>query len=157
MSQATDQLATAAKRPLRLESRSRLQPKFVELPPAWAASCFIDATAPGIALHPRTPTSPRPNDRRWQRKLAILSRRSANDDPAASATITINDVNIVEGNVGTKLLSFAVILNRPVATGAISVDYLVTEANETFFMNLSAPVNATIFDAQGQATLVNDD
>jgi hypothetical protein len=31
------------------------------------------------------------------------------------------------------------------------------EPNETFFVNLSAPVGATIADAQGQATITNDD
>lgn len=31
------------------------------------------------------------------------------------------------------------------------------EPNETFFVNLTAPVNATIADPQGQATIVNDD
>ncbi len=31
------------------------------------------------------------------------------------------------------------------------------EANETFFVNLSAPVNATINDGQGQGTIQNDD
>jgi hypothetical protein len=33
----------------------------------------------------------------------------------------------------------------------------VVEANETFVLNLSAPVNATIADAQALATIVNDD
>jgi large repetitive protein len=31
------------------------------------------------------------------------------------------------------------------------------EANETFFMNLSTPSNATIADGQGQGTILNDD
>lgn len=31
------------------------------------------------------------------------------------------------------------------------------EPNETFFVNLSGPVNATIADAQGQGTILNDD
>ena len=31
------------------------------------------------------------------------------------------------------------------------------EANETFFVNLSAAVNATIADAQGLGTILNDD
>jgi large repetitive protein len=34
---------------------------------------------------------------------------------------------------------------------------LVKEANETFFLNLSAAVNATISDAQGLGTITNDD
>ena len=31
------------------------------------------------------------------------------------------------------------------------------EANETFFVNLTAPINAVIGDAQGQSTILNDD
>ena len=45
-------------------------------------------------------------------------------------------------------------------TGTIMVTVLgdtVTELDETFFVNLSSPVNATITDAQGQGTIVNDD
>ena len=34
---------------------------------------------------------------------------------------------------------------------------LVKEPNETLFVNLSAPVNATISDSQGQGTIINDD
>ncbi|MEO8216430.1 MAG: Calx-beta domain-containing protein [Acidobacteriota bacterium] len=33
----------------------------------------------------------------------------------------------------------------------------VNESDETFLVNLSAPVNATILDGQGQATILNDD
>ena len=31
------------------------------------------------------------------------------------------------------------------------------EQNETFFVNLSSPTNATILDSQGQGTITNDD
>lgn len=34
---------------------------------------------------------------------------------------------------------------------------LLKEANETFFVNLSWAVNATILDAQGQGTILNED
>ncbi len=34
---------------------------------------------------------------------------------------------------------------------------LLKELNETFFVNLSAPVNASIADAQGLGTILNDD
>jgi hypothetical protein len=34
---------------------------------------------------------------------------------------------------------------------------LIRELNETFFVNLSAPVNASILDAQGIGTILNDD
>lgn len=34
---------------------------------------------------------------------------------------------------------------------------LIKELNETFFVNLSGPVNATVADGQGQGTILNDD
>ena len=34
---------------------------------------------------------------------------------------------------------------------------MLDEANETFFVNLSSPVNATIADGQGVGTITNDD
>ena len=34
---------------------------------------------------------------------------------------------------------------------------LLTEPNETLFLNLSGAVNATISDAQGLGTIINDD
>ena len=34
---------------------------------------------------------------------------------------------------------------------------VVTESNETFFVNLSSPTNATLADGQGQGTITNDD
>ena len=34
---------------------------------------------------------------------------------------------------------------------------LVVEPDETFFVNLSNPVGATILDGQGQGTIINDD
>jgi hypothetical protein len=44
--------------------------------------------------------------------------------------------------------------------GTVSVPIIgdtVVEPNETFFVNLSAPVNATIADGQGLGTILNDD
>lgn len=34
---------------------------------------------------------------------------------------------------------------------------LIKELNETFFVNLSGPVNATIADMQGLGAILNDD
>src|SRR5262249_50330382 len=43
-------------------------------------------------------------------------------------------------------------------TVAVSVNGDTTfEPNETFFVNLTSPVNATLADAHGQATITNDD
>lgn len=43
-----------------------------------------------------------------------------------------------------------------VVTVRVLMDF-TAEANETFFVNLSVPYNATLTDAQGQGTIVNDD
>jgi Domain of unknown function (DUF4082)/Bacterial Ig-like domain/Calx-beta domain len=50
----------------------------------------------------------------------------------------------------------------PAGTTSVTVSVPVVgdtlvESNETFFLNLSSPVNATIADAQGVGTIVNDD
>src|SRR4029434_6369224 len=44
--------------------------------------------------------------------------------------------------------------------GAITVQVrgdIIHEPTETFFVNLSSPVNGTLDDSQGQVTIVNDD
>ena len=115
-----------------------------------------------------------------------------NDD--AQASLSINDVAVVEGNSGTRNLTFTVTL-APASTQTVSVAYatangtaisgsdytatsgtltfaagetsksvgvtvagdVLSEDDETFALNLSAPTNATISDAQGVGTLTNDD
>lgn len=111
------------------------------------------------------------------------------------ATLSISDVTIVEGNVGTTNAVFTVTLSAasalPVTVIASSADGtattpgdylllpptmltfapgettktvsvaingdLLVEGNENFFVNLVAPVNATISDAQGVGTILDDD
>jgi hypothetical protein len=63
----------------------------------------------------------------------------SNDYQAASGTLTFAP--------GQTSQSVTVLVNGDV----------VAEPNETFFLNLSAPTNATLADAQGQGTIVNDD
>ncbi len=53
-------------------------------------------------------------------------------------------------------LTFAPGETSKTITVLVNGDYLV-EANETFFLNLSGPTNATITDNQGVATINNDD
>jgi len=114
--------------------------------------------------------------------------------PVTTPAISIADASVVEGNVGTTNMIFAVTLAVPsaqtitvnyatsdgsaiagsdyVATngvltfppgatnGTISVavigDILV-ETNETFFVNLSNPVNGVLGRAQAVGTIINDD
>jgi len=116
--------------------------------------------------------------------------------PAAAALpfLTINDVGVIEGNVGTTSAVFTVSLSAAsgqtvtasyatadgtatagqdyvsqsgtvtfapgTTTQPISIDVLgdlVAEADETFSVNLSNPANATIADAQGIGTIIDDD
>ena len=109
-------------------------------------------------------------------------------------TLSVNDASIVEGDSGTKTLSFTVTLsaasnltvtanfstadntanagadyqavnlgltfNPGDTTKIVSVTIVgdtTNEADETFFVNISAPTNATTSDAQGIGTIVNDD
>ncbi len=117
----------------------------------------------------------------------------SDDDEAPS--LSINDVSVVEGNGGTKSVTFTVTLSQAsgklvtvnfatadgTATSANS-DYTANsgilsfapgettktitifiltdqtvEADETFVVNLSSAGNATVADAQGVCTIVNDD
>lgn len=57
---------------------------------------------------------------------------------------------------GSGLVSFAPGETSKTVTIAVAGDTLV-EPNETFFVNLSLPSGATLGDAQGQGTIVNDD
>ena len=107
--------------------------------------------------------------------------------------IDIADTNILEGDVGTKNVSFALTLSKPAivdvtvrcstATGTAGTnDFTATtttvtfpagttnatfpvpirgntvnEPDETFFVNLSLPVNATLARTQAVCTILNDD
>jgi hypothetical protein len=53
-------------------------------------------------------------------------------------------------------ISFAPGITSQTVTVVVNGDTL-SEANETLFLNLSAPVNAVILDGQGIGTIVNDD
>ncbi|WP_406694367.1 N,N-dimethylformamidase beta subunit family domain-containing protein [Singulisphaera sp. Ch08] len=58
--------------------------------------------------------------------------------------------------IATTLLTFAPGETSKSVSVTVQGDTLV-EANETFTLNLTAPTNATIADAQGLGTIVNDD
>ncbi|WP_373479298.1 Calx-beta domain-containing protein [Geminocystis sp.] len=112
----------------------------------------------------------------------------------SNPTLSINDVNITEGNNGTKNIIFTVTrsgtpyntinVNYATANGTATAgnDYIakngtltfginetsktitvvingdtIFEPNETFFVNLTNAINATISDAQGKGTITNDD
>lgn len=99
------------------------------------------------------------------------------------STLRINDLTITEGNSGTKNAVFTV-TRTGTPTGTITLNYATAngtatagsdtnetsktisvvingdttiEPNETFFVNLSNPTNATIADNQGRGTITNDD
>jgi chitinase len=70
----------------------------------------------------------------------------------ASATAT-SGADYVDGNL---TLSFAIGETTKAVSVTVNGDTAV-EPDETFVVNLSAAVGATIADAQGQGTIVNDD
>jgi hypothetical protein len=115
-------------------------------------------------------------------------------DDDAPPSLRINDVQVTEGNSGTKNVTFRVSLSavsgrdvkvnwKTVNGGAVAPsDFVaqnrqltipantpsrtitvpvkgdvVREPNEAFTVKLSSPVNATIADSSGKATIVNDD
>jgi hypothetical protein len=108
-------------------------------------------------------------------------------------TLSIDDVTLAEGDVGTTIAAFTATLSHASAQtvtvdfstsdgSASSGDYVavsgtltfapgetaqplnvevigdvVPEPDETFFVNLASPVNATLLDGQGAGTISNDD
>ncbi len=95
--------------------------------------------------------------------------------PQQSATFTVSlsvasekpirvDVALAPGTAtaNNDYFNFAFTLEFPIGTLTRTVNVslipdLVFEPNETFFVNLSNPTDATIADAQGQGTITNDD
>ncbi len=108
--------------------------------------------------------------------------------------ISIADASVIEGNVGTTNMIFAVTLAAPSAqtitvnyatsdgTATAGSDYIATngtvtfapgitsatlavavvgdtviETNETFFVNLSSPINGVLGRSRGVGTIINDD
>src|SRR5882724_8051902 len=71
----------------------------------------------------------------------------------ADGTATVADVDYV---AAAGMVTFLPgVTSQPVAV--IVIGDIKSEPNETFFVNLSNPVNATISDNQGVGTIVNDD
>lgn len=113
---------------------------------------------------------------------------------SGGSTLAINDLTITEGNSGTSVATFNVLLS-PASSQTVTVNYTTAnntasagtdyvaasgtltftpgqqsqpisvtingdttpEPNETFNVNLSNPVNATLGDNQGVGTIANDD
>jgi hypothetical protein len=83
---------------------------------------------------------------------------------AAAGAVTVNyataDGTATAGSdyvaAGSSPLSFAAGETTKTVVVVINGDTVV-EPNETFLVNLSGPIGATIADAQGQGTVVNDD
>lgn len=115
------------------------------------------------------------------------------DQPVVLRQISINNVNLVEGNSGQSNVVFNVQLNAA-STETVQVNYAtanntansndytptngtltfnpgettrtisvavkgdgIVEPNETFFVDLTTPTNATIIKSRGIGTIVNDD
>ncbi len=117
------------------------------------------------------------------------------NDDAVGAQLSINDVNIAEGNIGTSILNFTITRTQTAGTASVDVvsnngsastldndfvalpsttinfaDGIATqtvaitmngdtkfEPNENFTLTLSNPVSATILDGTGTGTINNDD
>ena len=113
-----------------------------------------------------------------------------NDDAAPLPTLSINDVNVLEGNsvnftvTLSEISAQAVTANYATANGSAIApgDYITKtgtvtipagqtrgiiniqtvgetlhELDESFFVNLSAPTNATITDTQGRGIIIDND
>ena len=149
-------------------------------------------TTPALSAATHTITAEYSGDPNFLLSSGTLS---GGQEVKPQASLSINDVSIVEGDAGTKVLNFTVSLSAASSltvttnyatansTATAPSDYtaiastLLTfnpgdttrqvsvtingdlgfEPDETFFVNLSNPVNATISDNQGLGTIQNDD
>ncbi len=85
-----------------------------------------------------------------------LSAASAKTVTAKYATA--NGTAKAPGDYGTKTGTLTFLAGQTSKTVLIGVrGDVLDEADETFFVNLSAPVNATLADAQGLCTITDDD
>lgn len=94
-------------------------------------------------------------------KLATftVSLSAAAVDPVGVSWATANNTATAAGGdyvANSGVLSFAAGQQTKQVSVTVNGD-VVFEGNETFFVNLSAPTNATIVDAQGVGTIANDD
>ena len=83
---------------------------------------------------------------------------------APAAQTTSVNVSTADGTatagVDYTAISQVVVFNIGESTKTVSVSVngdTTFEGNETFFLNLTSPSNATLADGQGQATIINDD
>src|SRR6478672_8830677 len=161
-----------------------------------------DGSGGNVQAHPHPPEDTLSRTTRSVATLAVVGILTTlapiiHALPAQAAkvkTIKIADASIVEGDTGSKTLSFRVTWTGPKG-GAVSVSYattdgtatagsdytaksgsvslpngckcgtisipilgvLVTEGTENFYVNLSAPVNAVIGDAQAVGTIYDNE
>jgi hypothetical protein len=88
-----------------------------------------------------------------------VSLSSASAQTVTVSYATANGTATAPGDytsIASSTLTFAPGVTSQTVTVVVQGDTLA-EGNETFFVNLSAPVNATIADAQGIGTIVDDE
>jgi len=95
-----------------------------------------------------------------------ISNNNFTITPPAGPTLSINDISLTEGDSGTKQATFYVAKNSQIrfSPGITSQQITVTvngdtdaETNETFHVDLSGAVNASLSDPRGTATITSDD
>jgi hypothetical protein len=155
-------------------------------------SCSAQVSTAALAAGPHTITAVHSGDANFTSMTGTLT---GGQQVNVQTTISINDVQVSEGNSGTTNEVFAVTLAQA-SNLTVKVDYATAngtatapadytaiptttltfapgetsksvtvvvngdttnEPNETFFVNLTNPVNATISDNQGLGTILNDD
>ena len=96
---------------------------------------------------PQAPTSRAP--------ATLSGRDSTPSDSCAAPTLSVNEVPVTEGTSGT--LTFAAGTTTRAGTGVVNGDTTDELLDETFLVNLSNPINATISDGRGLGAIRNDD
>ncbi len=96
-----------------------------------------------------------------QNLVFTVTRTGLTALPASFTAVTANGTasapsDYLAALAGTTSIAAGGATGTTTLTATINGDFVV-EANETFFVNLSAPANATLSDGQGLGTITNDD
>ena len=200
-----------AVQPVALQYRVGSSGSFTNIPAGFVADA---TTGPSLAtlVTPVQATLPGACDNQALVQVRIITTNAVGNDEwvgiddicvgtacfgAGTTTLSIDDVNIAEGDAGTTTFRFTVSLSAPAPAGGVTFDvatadstattagndYLAnsltgqsipegsatykfdvavngdtaTEPDETFLVNISNVVGATVADGQGRGTIANDD
>jgi hypothetical protein len=118
---------------------------------------IVDDDGPTISINSPTPPAAGPGTESGNVTFTV-SLSATSPQPITVQYATAPETAAAGSDYATQSGTLTIPAGQPSATIAVAiVPDNVDESNETFFVNLSNPTNATIADSQGQGTIVDDD